>query len=348
MSGLVSAGADDAPICSICVANYNGAAVLRACLESILAQDCDFAFEVIVHDDASTDGSEALVTTDFPSVRLIRSHENAGFCVANNRMVTIARGRYVLLLNNDAELFPDALRKLYIAADLMKKPCILGLPQYDATTGDLLDRGSLLDPFFNPVPNSDIRRRHVATIMGSCLWIPRTFWHEIGGFPEWFGSIGEDLYLCCCARLWGADVQVLDESGYWHHVGQSFGGGKVIRGRMSTSLRRRALSERNKTYVMVATLPAPLIFALFPIHLLLLIIEGGLLAVVKRQVNLLDAVYLSCVSELWRNRSGLTALRASRQARRAVSWHRFLCVFTPVPYKLQMLLRHGIPEVREV
>ena len=111
-------------------------------------------------------------------------------------------------------------------------PAILTLPQYDAETGALLDIGSRLDPFLNPVPNLDPARNEVGTVHGACLWIDKALWDELGGFPEWFGSVGEDLYLCCCARLAGYPVRALGNSGYRHRVGQSFGGGKAQAGKL--------------------------------------------------------------------------------------------------------------------
>lgn len=215
------------PVVSVCIANYNGIAMIDACIQSVRAQNCDFKVEIIVHDDASTDGSAEHIRTRYPDVNLIRSAENVGFCVANNRMAAAARGEYLLLLNNDAELFPDAVKTLIAAAERIGQPAILGLPQFDFDTGELIDRGCLLDPFFNPVPNLDPARTDVAMVIGACLWIQKLLWEELDGFPEWFGSIAEDLYLCCRARLAGYAVQVLHRSGYRHRVGGSFGGGKV-------------------------------------------------------------------------------------------------------------------------
>ena len=100
------------PVCSVCIANYNGAEIIGACIESIIAQTCDFPIEVIVHDDASTDDSVALIQRNFPFVRVIPSEKNVGFCISNNRMAGQARGEFILLLNNDAALAPDALATL--------------------------------------------------------------------------------------------------------------------------------------------------------------------------------------------------------------------------------------------
>lgn len=334
------------PVCSVCVANYNGAEVLRECLDSIKDQRGGLPLELIVHDDASTDGSRALIRQEYPAARLIESPHNVGFCVANNRMVAQARGEYVLLLNNDASLFPDALQALLEAARRMPVPGILGLAQHDAGTGVLLDRGSHLDLFFNPYPSLQAGQHEVQLVMGACLWLPRALWLELGGFPEWFGSIGEDLYLCSLARLLGRPVQVIGESGYRHHVGHSFGGGKAVAGRLSTTVSRRALSERNKSFVLAIVTPAPLLALLLPLHLLSLLLEGAALALLGRRLDLLRQIYLPCLSALWRRRRDIAALRARWQPRRAVSLLGWSCGFSPWPHKLRMFWRHGLPEVR--
>lgn len=335
------------PVCSVLIANYNGVGLIADCIESVLAQDCDFETEIIVHDDASTDGSADFIRRRYPQVALIASPGNVGFCVSNNRMAERARGKFLLLLNNDAALYPDALRTLREAASELGKPAILGLPQYDATSGALIDRGCLLDPFFNPVPNLDPTRRDVAMVIGACMWIPRTLWKELEGFPDWFGSIAEDMYLCCRARLTGCPVQVTTTSGYRHRVGWSFGGGKVTAElRLVTSVRRRALSERNKTFVMVACYPAPWLMLALPVHLLVLALEGAVLALLKRDAGLARDIYFACFLALWDYRRQLASLRKAVQAGAVIGFPAFLQVFRFLPYKLEMLLRHGLPEVK--
>ena len=334
------------PVCSICIANYNGVGIIEDCLNSVFAQDCDFPFEVIVHDDASTDGSAQYIRSVYPQVVLIESADNVGFCVANNRMVERATGEFVLLLNNDAALYPDALATLYNGAQDIGLPAILSLPQYSFDTGELLDIGSLVDPFLNPVPNRNPERGEVAMVMGACLWIPKTLWQKLGGFPEWFGSIAEDLYLCCRARSAGYPVRALGTSGYRHRVGGSFGGGKVQQGRLATTRRRRALSERNKTFVMVLCYPLPLLIALLPIHLILLYLEGALLTLLKRNVTLWQDIYAPLLPALWGARSEEMRLRREIQVHRVRDAGAFLRTVRWLPWKLEMLFRHGLPEVR--
>lgn len=343
-AAAVTAIAD--PVCSICIANFNGETVIGPCLESVRNQDFDLPLEIIVHDDASTDASVEFVRTRYPDVILVSSERNAGYCVSNNRMVARARGRYILLLNNDAVLHRDAVRTLFRHAEQHPGQAILGLPQYDIETGALIDRGSLLDPFMNPVPNLDRERTDVGMVMGSCLWIPRALWEELGGFPEWFGSLAEDLYLCCLARLRGIPITVLPESGYDHWVGRSFRGGKVVGNALQTSYRRRALSERNKSFSFFVCWPTALVYPCFAFHLVLLSLEGLLLSAIKADRIILERIYFPCVASVWKERNRLKQERERAQRSTRIGLVRFLRVFTPIPYKMKMLMRFGLPAIR--
>ena len=290
------------PRISVCIANYNGERMIEVCLDSVLAQRGEFTVEIIVHDDASSDASVEIIKRNYPGVSLIQSVENVGFCIANNRMAAVAHGDYLLLLNNDATLFPDALSTLLAEAQRLGKPAIMSLPQFNDATLELIDIGCLLDPFLNPVPNREATRNDVGMVIGACFWVDRCLWEELGGFPEWFGSVREDLYLCCRARLAGYMVRALNVSGYCHRVGQSFGGGKVTDGRLHSTFRRRALTERNKTIVMTIAYPAPFMQLILPLHLLLLILEGMALSLLKLEGRYLREIYLPVFGALIRQR----------------------------------------------
>lgn len=334
------------PVCSICIANFNGVGVIEDCISSVLAQNCDFSFEVIVHDDASTDDSVDIIRQLYPGITLIVSEANVGFCVSNNRMVEAANGQFILLLNNDAALFHDALQILYQASDPLA-PAILGLPQYDFTHQKLLNNGFNCDLFLNPVPLLEVKNASVAMVSGACLWMPHSLWRDLGGFPDWFGSVAEDLYLCSLARIRGHQVRVLGVSGFTHHVGYSLGGGKIGNdNRLVTSRKRRSLSERNKSFVMTLSYPFAIFLAIFPIHLFLLVSEGLLLALVKRDWSLFRTIYLNSLESLWSERKRLFDLRRTIQARRKINSAQFIAGFLFLPYKLVLLFRHGFPHFK--
>lgn len=333
------------PICSICIANYNGASLLPDCLDSVLNQQGEHCIEIIVHDDASTDDSLALLRQRYPQVEVIASQQNVGFCISNNRMVAHARGKYILLLNNDAALYPDALSTLLEAAQKQIPGGILTLPQYDWISGVLVDRGCMLDPFCNPIPNLDPLQHHVAYVIGACMFLSRTVWNNLGGMPEWFGSIAEDMYLCGAARLRGIPVVALTVSGYRHRQGSTFGGNRAQHG-LNTSMKRRRLSERNKTRTLIILTPGPLMWPLLCIHLLALILEGTVLSILQGNGNLLRAVYGPAASTPLREWPTLLSFRRDAQKTRTTSIASWFSVVRWQLRKLSLLRRYGIPTIR--
>ena len=334
------------PDISVCVANFNGESVLRDCLQSVYAQIGNFTFEALLHDDASTDASLALVRSEFPDVRIIESHYNVGFCISNNRMATAARGRYLLLLNNDAILRPGSLDALLREAQNIEHPAVLGLPQYTLHDGSLIDRGYEFDLFMNPIPVFTTAAHEVATATGACLWVPRTVWNAVGGFPPWFESIAEDIYLCQAARLLGYPTRVLNAPGFDHWIGKNLGGGKVVDNKLKTTARRRALSERNKTAVMLLCYPAWALPILLPVHTLLLGVEAIFLQLTGAGRGKTRRIYGAILRDLWRQRDDIIALRRKLHGQQAATGWRYMRRFRVLPHKLRMLIRHGTPEIR--
>lgn len=335
-----------APICSICIANYNGAEILADCLASVFNQNINGEIEVIVHDDASTDNSVSMLRKHYPQVELLVSAKNVGFCVGNNRMVSHARGEYILLLNNDAALMLGAIAALLETTRAGSDKDILTLTQYDWQTGVLVDRGCRLDLFYNPVPQSKESGDEIAMTIGACLWVRRDVWHILGGFPTWMESIGEDLYLCCVARLRGSRVRIAVGSGYRHWQGKTFGGNRPGEGGISSTLLRRRLSERNKTFAMFTCTPGMVVVPLLLIHLALLMIEGVLLSVVQRDARLFRDIYLVVPRAVVARRKTLCRVRRNNMAARRISSSEYFRAFTWLPRKLCMLLRYGWPRIR--
>ena len=336
---------DTRPLVSVCIANYNGERLLPECIASVQAQQGDFDLEIIVHDDASNDAS-LVVLAGYPGIRVIESTGNVGFCVANNRMVERAHGRHILLLNNDAALLPNAIATLLHAASLPGPSRILSLPQYDWETGHLVDFGCLLDPLHVPVPNLDPQRTRVAYVIGACLWVSRADWQRVGGFPEWMESIGEDLFLCAKARLFGMEVAVVSTSGYRHRQGASFGGNRPNGARLSTNRRRRRLSERNRAAVLAICTPG---FAWLPwmsVHVATLVIEAGAICVLTRSATPWRDVYGATLTWLWRQRGLLRQARDEVQGTRSIGLADYVrCAYTWRLRKLGMLIRHGLPDL---
>jgi GT2 family glycosyltransferase len=97
-----------APEVSVIIVNWNTRDLLRGCLDSVLTET-RVSHEVIVIDNASSDGSAAMVAAEFPGVNLIANPDNRGFAAANNQGLAVARGRHVLLLNPDTIVLDGAI-----------------------------------------------------------------------------------------------------------------------------------------------------------------------------------------------------------------------------------------------
>lgn len=88
---------------SVIIVNWNGERYLHECLESVLAQNYQ-PLEIIVVDNGSGDRSVQIIRTDYPQVNVIEPGKNLGFAAGNNVGIRRAKGRYIVLLNNDAEM----------------------------------------------------------------------------------------------------------------------------------------------------------------------------------------------------------------------------------------------------
>ncbi len=111
---------------SIVIVSWNTRDILRDCLRSIRESAGCVAFEIILVDNNSADGSADMVAAEFPDVRLIRNAENLGFAAGNNQGIVVARGRYVLLLNSDTVVLDGAIAAAVRFADAHPQAAIVG------------------------------------------------------------------------------------------------------------------------------------------------------------------------------------------------------------------------------
>jgi len=102
---------------SIVIVNWNAGDFLQNCLHSIYEQTTGIAFEVLMVDNGSTDGSPEMVENCFPRVQLIRNRQNVGFAKANNQAIRASKGKYVLLLNPDTIVLDGALVQMVMFLD---------------------------------------------------------------------------------------------------------------------------------------------------------------------------------------------------------------------------------------
>lgn len=111
---------------SVIIVNWNTESYLRDCLRSVFETTTGIAFEVIVVDNASSDGSVAMVKTEFPQVTLVQNSDNRGFAAANNQGMALAKGRYVLLLNSDTVVLGEVIGASVRFADLHADAAVVG------------------------------------------------------------------------------------------------------------------------------------------------------------------------------------------------------------------------------
>lgn len=200
---------------SILLVNYNGAPFLRDCLNSLRTVTYP-DFEVVLVDNASTDGSVEIVR-EFPGVRLVRSERNLGFAGGNNLGLQYCTGRYVLLLNTDTRVTPGFLEPLCAYLDAHPEVGIVQAKMTMPRMGNTLDAcGSFITPvgFLYHVgirkPDSERYARDypVFTGKGACLMFRRELIDAVGGFlfKEEFFCYYEETDFCIRAWLAGFET----------------------------------------------------------------------------------------------------------------------------------------------
>jgi len=117
---------------SIIIVSWNVKDLLRKCLRTIYQSQHRLTLEVFVVDNASTDGTPAMVEQEFSSAVLITNTQNRGFAAANNQAITKSTGRYVLALNPDTELKADTLQRMVSFMDQNKNVGIAGCQHRNA------------------------------------------------------------------------------------------------------------------------------------------------------------------------------------------------------------------------
>lgn len=227
---MAVSGTSDA---SVVIVSFNTRELLRECILTLKREAGGIAYETIVVDNASRDGSADMVASTFPEVRLIRSDTNLGFAAANNRAFEVACGRYIALLNSDAFLHTDALRRSVEHMDANPRAGLGG--------GRLVGRDGAPQPsarmFPSPLNNLLTISGVAAKFPGSRLlgranrtcadpfspaqvdWIPgafsiirRSVLDKVGFFDERFFFYCEEVDLC--RRIKAANYEVW----YWPDV----------------------------------------------------------------------------------------------------------------------------------
>lgn len=246
-------------IVSVIIVNYNGKHFLDECLSSII-EHVSIPYEIIIVDNASSDGSCSYIKSKWPDVTLVENQENSGFTGGNNLGASIARGELLFLLNNDTKLLSD-----------FKGPCELFFE--DSQLGVLGGRlyygdgrqqfslglehrplriilswiGLKRVPFLPSVFRREILNvktygyphEKVAWVSGACLITRRKLWQELHGLDERYFMYVEDVDYCKRVRLAGYRVAYTPDLEVVHYEGA----GKVWVG-------EKALARTLNSYVV--------------------------------------------------------------------------------------------------
>lgn len=209
------------PDVSVLIVSWNTRDLLVLCIESVFSSTRAVSLEVIVVDNASSDGSPEAVRQRFPEVNLLPNPDNRGFAAANNQGIHVARGRYVLLLNSDTILLERCLDKMVAFADAQPRagavgcrvlnpdrtvqpscmtfPCLLNLAVLSMCLHRVLPRSRLFGrPQMTWWTYDEIRE--VEYIKGCFLLVRREAVKEVGLLDERFYMFGEEADWCCRMR----------------------------------------------------------------------------------------------------------------------------------------------------
>lgn len=229
---------------SFIIVSWNVRALLHRAILAIRADAGEAQTEMIVVDNASSDGTVDMLRAEFPDVRVIANRENAGFTRGNNQGLAMAQGRYFFLLNPDTELERGALPALltYMDAPQNARVGIAG-PQLVYADGSLqssrrrfpkfstaLFESTRLEQWFprnrflteyRLLNTDDDIVQDVDWVVGAAMFVRRAVYAEIGGLDERFFMYSEELDWCKRAKQNGWRVVFFPPSRVLHYEGKS-------------------------------------------------------------------------------------------------------------------------------
>ena len=224
----------DAPDVSILVPAYNHLTTTLECLASIAASigEGEPSFEVIVADDASTDDSGRILA-GIPNIRVIIQPENIGFLLNCNSAAAHARGRYLLLLNNDVQVTPGWLSALVRCYESTTDAGAVG-PKIVYPSGWLQEAGTrlrrdgtseMIGLNDDPARTQYSYRRNVDYCSGACLMVAMDDFHALEGFDSLYApAYCEDSDLCMRLRGMGKQIVYCPDSVVVHHLSRTSDG----------------------------------------------------------------------------------------------------------------------------
>ena len=250
---------------AVVILNYNTRDYLRQFLPGLIESCKGLDAEVIVADNASSDGSAQMMKEEFPEVRLITLTENFGFTGGYNRALQMVEAEYYVLINSDVEVPSHWLGRLQDWMDTHPDcgacgPKLLSFKERD-TFEYAGAAGGLIDSFGYPFCRGRIMQKlekdhgqydsptDVLWCSGACLMVRSCVWKALGGLDDRFFAHMEEIDLCWRMQLRGWKVTVVPES-YVYHIG-----GGTLSNESPFKLR---LNFRNNLLLLENNLPATL------------------------------------------------------------------------------------------
>ncbi len=225
---------------SVIIVSYNVRDDLKNCLRSLAEHPPAAPHEVVVVDNASTDGTAQMVRARFPDVRVIENPSNAGFARANNVGIRQSAGECILLLNSDTIATPGAIDRLLEALARHPEAAAAGPRLVDAAGHAEISFGRMLSPF-NELRQKLLVRLHAAGVSpivrrvdaltrrahapdwvsGACLLVRRADAEAVGLLDERFFMYAEDVDFCAALRARGRAVRFEPAAEIVHLRGRS-------------------------------------------------------------------------------------------------------------------------------
>lgn len=240
---------------SIIIPVFNQYRTTISCLQSVLAHTKDINYEVIIADDLSTDLTSS-IEKRVDNIVVVRGYKNVGFLRNCNRAVSVAKGKYIVLLNNDTNVQEAWLDSLLRTIERDPKVGMVG-PKLLFDNGNLQEAGGIIWndasgwnygrgqdpelPEFNYLRETDY-------ISGACIMLQRSLWDRLGGFDERFcPAYYEDTDLAFQVRQNGYKVVYQPESEVVHFEGVSNGTDLSSGIKKHQQINQEVFSEKWKT-----------------------------------------------------------------------------------------------------
>lgn len=231
------------PEVSIVIVTWKVRDLVNRCLQTIREGEPTLAYEILVVDNDSRDGTMEMLAQEHPGVIAVDTGQNLGFSGGNNRGFAMARGRTVLLLNPDTEISPGTVSRLLGVLDSspnlgmvgpkvllpsgkIQFPCARNFPTLRNQFFEILGLAHkhAHHPVFGHYRMSHwdhLDERDVEAISGCCMLIRKDLLDVVGGLDESYFMYGEDLDLCFQVRRRGARIRYVPSAKILHLSEQS-------------------------------------------------------------------------------------------------------------------------------